>query len=173
MLSRLSLFLLALISFATTQQTIAQDDLTIYLFRHAETTSEGRDPDLSERGQQRAKSLLTIINQENVDHLFSTPLNRTIQTIIPFSDYYDLEIEHYDYRDLEGFADQLLNLTGVVLVSGHSNTTPSLVTLLTGIEIPPIDESEYDNLFIISFVNGHYTLSVLNFPPFYKTKSPG
>jgi hypothetical protein len=93
-----------------------------------------------------------------------------MQTIKPFAEHFDIKIENYDHRDLEGFANELKKMSGVILVSGHSNTTPALAHFLTGLEIAPINESEYDNLFIIQFIDGKFTLSVLNYPPFYQTK---
>lgn len=170
MLFRNAGLLAILLSISFTTQSIAQEDLTIYLFRHAETTGTGSDRTLSEDGKDRAYDLLTIINEKNVDQLYSTDLNRTIQTIAPFSKYYDLEIQFYDHRDLEGLADQLRSSQGVLIVSGHSNTTPELASLLTGEEIPPIDESEYDNLYIIKFIDNLHTLSILKIPPFYQSR---
>ena len=36
-----------------------------------------------------------------------------------------------------------------VLVVGHSNTVPELITLLGGPSLPIIDDCEFDNLFVL------------------------
>lgn len=164
--ARLSGFIFLCLIFSA--DAASQSDLTLYLFRHAETTGEGRNPDLSEKGKQRASDLLNVITENEINELYSTPLNRTMQTIRPFADYFELTVQNYDPLDLEGFAESLLSKTGIILVSGHSNTTPALAQLLTGSEVSPINESEYDNLFIITVVNDIPVLTVINYPPFYK-----
>jgi len=147
-----------------------QDPLTIYLFRHAEKEAVGQDPNLTSAGLERAQILRQVISEPSVTHLFSTNTRRTVQTIQPFSDNYEKEIEFYNPRELEAFADTLQRLTGVVIVVGHSNTTPRLVSLITGQDIPDLDEKEYDQLFIIqrvgNRVDGTTTLTRLSIPPF-------
>ena len=165
LIPRLVLILMSVVVYET---TYAQDNLTIYLFRHAEKTSDGRDPGLNEEGKQRAQTLFQMITEKEITGLYSTPFKRTQQTIAQFSSAHGLEVQEYDYRDLQGFADTLKTLTGVYLISGHSNTTPALTGFLTGMEISPINEDEYDNLFIVQFVDGKALLTILNYPPFYE-----
>ncbi len=155
---------LALSSSVTIAQE--QDTLTIYLFRHAEKEAIGQDPDLTPAGVERAQTLQKVISEPEVTRLFSTNTRRTTQTIQPFSDEYEKEIEFYDPRDLEAFADTLRSLRGVIIVVGHSNTTPRLVSLITGQEIPDLDETEYDQLFIIQRFGGHIAMTRLRIPPF-------
>src|SRR3546814_13586359 len=44
--------------------------------------------------------------------------------------------------------------TGTVLVVGHSNTVPGIVSALCGCEVAPIDESDYGNLFEVRIREG-------------------
>ena len=57
----------------------------------------------------------------------------------------------YNPSDLSAFASQLKNESGIVLVVGHSNTTPALVESLGGDPGPEINEAaEYDRLYVVS-----------------------
>jgi len=165
MIYRVFFYFLAL-SMGLSDISFAQSESTIILFRHAEKMSDSRDPDLSAIGKERALTLFKMLNDLQVTELYSTPFNRTTQTIQPFAEALDLEIQTYDHRALDAFADSLKRKEGVILVSGHSNTTPALVSALTGEEIQRIDESEYDNLYIIQLKDGKMMMTVLNYPPF-------
>lgn len=147
-----------------------QESLKIYLFRHAEKELVGEDPNLTPEGKERAQLLRQVISESAVTSLFSTNTRRTVQTIQPFSDYYEKEIEFYNPRELEAFADSLRSMNGVFVVVGHSNTTPRLVSLITGLEIPDLDEKEYDQLFIVQRAGNRLgdpvTLTRLSIPPF-------
>ncbi len=163
-----SFFTICLLCISTS--VLAQSDVTIVLFRHAEKMSDSRDPELSPAGKERAQTLFHMLRDLPVTEPYSTSYKRTTQTIHPFADALDLKIKSYNPRDLSDFADSLTKNEGVILVSGHSNTTPALVSALTGKQADGIDEKEYDNLYIIHFIDGTMVLSDLNYPPFYRRK---
>jgi broad specificity phosphatase PhoE len=158
-------FLIGFLFFLSSLSIQPAGDLTIYLFRHAEKMT-GNDPGLTEAGKVRAQNLLHTLNLTQINGLYSTDYKRTQETIQPLSDMFEMPVQSYNPRDLKGFSDELKSKEGVYLVSGHSNTTPVLATLLSGVETPPLDESEYDNLYIVRIRNGEATLTVLNYPPF-------
>jgi 2,3-bisphosphoglycerate-dependent phosphoglycerate mutase len=147
----------------------AQEGLTVYLFRHAEKDTAGEDPALTAQGLERAMTLLGMIAEPDVNHLFSTDYRRTRQTIQPFTQAHGVPVKLYDPRTLDAFADSLKTLQGVALVSGHSNTTPELVRLLSGQNVPEIDEKEYDNLYIVTFTGGTPSFVNIKVPPFFST----
>jgi len=37
-----------------------------------------------------------------------------------------------------------------IFIAGHNNTVPAIVSALSGEAFPPIPETEYDNLFIVT-----------------------
>lgn len=151
-------------------------DLTIYLVRHAETKSDNENPgnpSLSEKGRDRAQNLLTVLNEEMINELYSTDLFRTKETIKPVADYYNIEIAYYSPSSVDAlreFANDLKTKSGSIVVAGHSNTTPVLAYLLSGEYAYGIDESEYDNIFIIKFKDGVSTMSVIKYPPLIKER---
>ncbi len=121
--------------------------------RHAERADDGgaaaRDPALSEAGEARARCLVRTLRDAGITRVFSTDYVRTRSTAEPVARALDLEVEAYDPRDLDGFAARLRDTDGVTLVVGHSNTTPSLVAALGGDPGDPIEETEYDRLYIV------------------------
>ena len=90
-----------------------------------------------------------------------------MQTIQPLADSLELPVNPYDPRDLTGFAEMLKKTTGVILVSGHSNTTPTLSSLILGYEVAKINEDEYDYLYIITSASTNPLLTKLRYPTFY------
>ena len=52
---------------------------------------------------------------------------------------------------------------------GHSNTTPNLVALLSGSEVDPIDDDEYENLYQVVLVDGNAILSRFRIFPLDET----
>lgn len=130
--------------------TVAQEDVVVYLVRHAERAEDGtNDPPISEAGQARARLLAEMLKDAGVTHIHSTDYERTRQTGRPLSDASGIEMTSYDPRDLDGFAAHLRATPGRHLVLGHSNTTPALVQALGGSPGEPIDEFEYDRLYIV------------------------
>jgi len=138
-------------------------DAVYYLFRHAEKAVDpgNRDPALTDEGQARAAYLSGYLKGEGVTRIFSSDYIRTRDTVAPLAAAAGLEIEIYDPRDLPGFAEQLKSLDGVIVVSGHSNTTPELTALLSGFDTTPMDETEYDRLYKLVFSEDNFVMHVL------------
>ncbi len=115
----------------------ATGPVTMFLVRHAETaasTLETRDPDLSTEGHARAAALDELLGAADVTHLFTSPYERTRQTMAPLAERHELTVTEYDPRDAAGLATQLRALPpgSVAVVAGHSNTTPGLAFELCG-----------------------------------------
>jgi broad specificity phosphatase PhoE len=137
---------------ASAPRAQAQEITTVLVVRHAEKEWEDGDPPLSEVGWQRAEDLLQLTEESGVSVLFGTQYMRTTQTLEPIAAHLDLEILTHDARDSEGLARRILSEHEgeVVLVSGHSNTVPEIVAALGAPEPDPIDDAEYDNLYVVS-----------------------
>ena len=153
--------------FAQTQVSEQNQEPTIILFRHAEKMNTSRDPDLSPVGIERSNTLFHMLKDLEITAIYSTSYKRTMQTIQPLADSLELPVNPYDPRDLTGFSEMLKKTTGVILVSGHSNTTPTLSSLILGYEVAKINEDEYDNLYIITSASTNPVLTKLRYPTFY------
>lgn len=138
--------------FETIIETVNDTATTFILVRHAETTGSGSNPSLSSAGQTRANALQKILDNIPLNAVFSTNFNRTMQTATPTATDQSLTIAIYDAFNPDALIDQTLTAfhDGVVLIVGHSNTTPDFLNVLTGSNsFTDIPETEYDNLFIV------------------------
>lgn len=136
--------------------------VVVVLVRHAERAEDGtNDPPISEAGRARAAILAGIVRDAGITHVHSTDLLRTRQTGAPFVEATGLAVEVYDPSDLPGFAARLRAQPGRHLVLGHSNTTPELVTALGGDAGGPIDDGEFDRLYVLTLPARGPTSTVL------------
>lgn len=129
----------------------AADSATFIVVRHAEKASDDpRDPNLSEPGGARAAALAGMLQERDVVAAYATGFRRTQQTAQPTADTHGITVATYDAaQPAAGFAARLRseNAAGTVLVVGHSNTVPAIVSALCGCDVAPIDESDYGNLY--------------------------
>ncbi|MCU7555333.1 histidine phosphatase family protein [Alteromonas sp. ASW11-19] len=120
----------------------------VYLTRHYEKNT-GPDPTLTAEGVARAQQLAARLGDIPVTAIYTTPYQRTTETVTPLAEDKGLKLRHYAPDDLNAFADMLKSLPGNVVVAGHSNTTPQLVRLLGGPEFS-LAESDFGKLFILT-----------------------
>ena len=139
---------LALAGCATLSASSSVDYVVV---RHAEkATDDAHDPALTDAGLARAEALATLLRSRDVVAIYATQYRRTSDTAAPTAAAHDLSITSYDAdtRPRE-FAARLRQAParGTVLIVGHSNTVPGIVSALCGCDVAPIDESDYGNLF--------------------------
>ena len=120
---------------------------TIYLVRHAEKQDDSKDPALSECGQKRAQALAALFADIPLAAVYATPYQRTQQTAAAVANNKKLQVQQYDARKPALLQQQLQAYAQPVLVVGHSNTVPELVKLLSGIEVAPLTEQQYNLLY--------------------------
>lgn len=141
---------------STTDTIFIEEEASItnfILVRHAETTGGGSDPVLSAEGMERAEKLAGILSELDIDRVYSTNYNRTMDTAQPTADNQGLEITNYGGFDQQAVTNDILENVngGKVLIVGHSNTTPNFLNVLTGTsDYPNLPENAYDNLFIVN-----------------------
>lgn len=140
-----------------TSFTVAADNTVIYLLRHAEKVDNTADPDLSVEGEARAQVYASILQDKNLTAIFSTPYIRTRKTAEPTASMHGLAIQEYDPAQPEDLVSILKTLSGTVLVIGHSNTIPELVNMLTGENMPDLDERVYDRVYRVTLEDGMNT----------------
>ena len=137
----------------------SQATTTIIFVRHAEKdlSQGGDDPGLSAAGKRRVAELTRQLVDADVvagiDAVYSTPYRRTQETAAPLAEALNLPVTTYDPNDNEAvLATILRNHKGkIILVVGHSNTLPTLIADLgASKKVPPINEDEYDNIYIVT-----------------------
>jgi phosphohistidine phosphatase SixA len=133
----------------------AQKLTTIYLVRHAEknmTDPNNKDPQLTEKGQNRALDLAKKLKKQKLSAIYSTDFQRTKSTLLPIADKKSLPIKLYDPKLLKAFVETILleNKGKKVLIVGHSNTVLETIEAMGGKRpIEKILDSEYDYFFTV------------------------
>ena len=157
----LLLGLLCLISFSSS----AAEPYTLFFTRHAEKiNSSSQDPALTDVGHQRAGHLARFLKNSRIQAVFSTDYRRTRQTALPLAQQLNVELTIYDPRQLTALANTIIERKENVLIVGHSNTTPDLVTLVGG-AAEPIHESSYGKLYAVRIENDHRSTQVYTIDP--------
>jgi phosphohistidine phosphatase SixA len=133
---------------------ISDTTTTFIILRHAEKEPTGTDPVLNNDGIVRAEELKRILSNVPVNAIYSTPFNRTRQTVLPLANDKGLSIIDYAANTVQAqFVTDILTAARgkVVVISGHSNTVPEMLKELThGSFNISISEDQYDNLFIVN-----------------------
>lgn len=121
---------------------------TFVIVRHAEkSTDDPQDPSLSEAGKARAQSLARLLADAPLGAAYATGYRRTQQTAQPAADARGVKITIYDAKlPATTLASQLraAHAHGTVLVVGHSNTVPDIVSALSGQPVDAISDDRYD-----------------------------
>ncbi len=130
---------------------------TVVLVRHAEkAAAPGPDPELSEAGLERAAALAYALSDAGVSSIITTQFKRTRATAAHLAKKLGLTpITVGAGGGLAAHAQATASAVRarpageVVLVVGHSNTIPAIITALGGPEFAELCESEYDKLFVL------------------------
>jgi broad specificity phosphatase PhoE len=125
--------------------------VTVILSRHAEKVAmPPKDPPLSTSGEERANLLASTLADAGVGAIFVTELQRTQQTAAPLAARVHVTPTVIPAADTNALVKAIRERqNGVVVVIGHSNTLPAIITALGGPAVK-IDDNEYDNLFVLT-----------------------
>lgn len=128
----------------------AAADTVVIAVRHAEKADESQDAALSPEGQKRAELLARMLRDAGVTAIYSTPFQRTRNTAAPLAKQLGIAVTE-DNAEPAALAKRILkeNRGKTVLVVGHSNTVPQLLTALGIATAPNIESKEFDNLFVV------------------------
>jgi len=127
---------------------------TIILTRHAEKIIDPNNPDvdLSPAGQARALEIVRMLGDAGVNAIYATQYKRTQQTVKPLADKLGLPVTIVNAKNTPDLIAQIKaqNSGQTILVAGHNNTVPEIIAALGGPQYPPIPDTEYDNLFVVT-----------------------
>ncbi|UMB61482.1 histidine phosphatase family protein [Lutibacter sp. A80] len=139
---------------------------TYYFIRHAEKNRlnpSNKNPNLKEKGVDRALNWSKTFKNIEFDYIFSTNYNRTTQTALPTAKSKNLEIQFYNPSDLYNEDFKTLTKGKTVLVVGHSNTTPKFVNKVLGEDkYPEIEDRNNSNLYIVTISENNKSTILLN-----------
>lgn len=135
---------------AAQAEASSAEPVRVYLLRHAEKQKDGTDdPGLTELGVRRSEKLASLLQRQEVSHLFCTRWRRTRDTLSPLVEARGLEPVVVEAGDSAELASQLRALEpgAVAVVAGHSNTIPAVVAEL-GVQLPGLVENpRYGSMF--------------------------
>jgi len=159
------IFSLLFITMATLQaQESVEKTTTYFLIRHAEKVRENpanKNPDLNERGFQRAENWKKVLQHVSFDAIFSTDFMRTLHTAEPIAKKFNLKPVLYNPSKVDFELFQLENEGKNVLIVGHSNTIPQFVNgLIHQQKYQEMDDAEFSHLYIVT-VKGNQITDVL------------
>lgn len=121
--------------------------------RHAEKAlgagAETKDPELSEIGLARAESLRSLLKDAGISAVFATAFKRTQQTAASVANAAGIPLTTVAAQETPALIAKLKEVGGNVLVVGHSNTLPEIIKALGVTSEITIEESAYDNLFLV------------------------
>lgn len=144
--------IIVLLLFFWIEVTLSQNTITQYYFiRHAEKADSSKNPDLSEKGIERAQQWKALFSDINFDAVYSTDFNRTLQTIQPIVAGNNQLLKIYNPKmiDVELFKKETQGKT--ILIVGHSNTVPNMVNqIIKENKYADIAENQFGNLYIIT-----------------------
>jgi phosphohistidine phosphatase SixA len=129
---------------------------TFYVVRHAEKQLEpasNPDPVLTEAGQQRARDLNNYMGKKKPDSIYVSSFVRTQLKAAPTAAASGVAAIIINQRDTNAINDFVKRMFFIhkkkVLIVGHTTTVPRIVKGLSGVSINPINENDYDNMYII------------------------
>jgi broad specificity phosphatase PhoE len=147
------------IAFAAWSSVLAGEPAqSVILVRHAERAGGmSADMGISEAGRCRAKVLAGVLADAGVKHIYTSELARTQQTAEPLAKKLKIIPEVIPAKDIDSLVGKLRAGApdGIALVVGHSNTVPEIIRRLSGEAVPPIGDSEYDRMFIVTLFGSH------------------
>ena len=143
----LTLLAMGLLPSAAAQQAI-------FLVRHAEKIDESMnalDTPLSKPGKARARLLADTLKDAGITAIYASPALRTQETAAPLARVLGLEMKIIDQGNPRPLVERLRsrNSKDVVLIVGHSNTLPDILSELGHTPRVKIRSEEYSNLFVV------------------------
>ncbi len=134
----------------------------VIVVRHAEKASQDKDPELSERGRERARALATLLGNAGVSRIVATEYKRTQQTVAPLAEKAGVTVDVRPAKDMQPLAHELAAAPdgSVTVVATHSNVVPQIAHELgapTLRNLPTADalaDDDFARVLVLSFACG-------------------
>ena len=153
------------IFFLTSFYSYSQECSSFYLIRHAEKLridKTERNPKLNEKGILRAEKWKEVLKNINLDKIYSTNYNRTIETANPTSKLQNIDITIYSPNNIDYKNFKEINKGKKVLIVGHSNTIPNFVNgLIEKKFYDQIDDLNNSNLYLVNICDNNMSHQLL------------
>ena len=140
---------------------LASDDFTIFLVKHAEVTTENKNPGLTYCGKQRSKKLATLLSKVKVKSIYSTSDQKAMSTAANLSNQENITIKNYTHTRLEQLSLHVRQRNENALIIGDNLTTVQLTQHLSNTLLKKSDVASYHMLYQVHFVKGQAFLTQL------------
>ncbi len=135
-----------------------------YVMRHLEK-GQGTDPGLTCEGGARAEALHDFLKPRLPRAIYVSRALRTQKTAEPIAARLGLTSIVYNEQDTAGLVTRVrAEPNRPVLIVGHSNTVPDIVAGLGGVELRPIGEGEFGQVWLV-YGDGSTRVRRLGPPP--------
>ncbi|MDQ2090899.1 phosphoglycerate mutase family protein [Marimonas arenosa] len=144
-----SMALAAGLALLATVDARAQD--AVLVIRHADKAG-GDDPALTDKGREQAASWARMFKDAGIEAVFTSDARRTRETggiIGATLGVPTVEIDRNDIQSLIGRVSED-HSDGVVLIVGHSETIPSILTELGHFDMVHVGASDFTSLFVVT-----------------------
>ena len=124
----------------------------VFVIRHAEKQDAGADPGLTEAGRMRANAWARMLGKAGVEFVVTTDARRTRETGGIIAESLGIAREEAPMADVAGLIDLLTfdHAEDKVLVVGHTETIPAILSHLGVAGTFEIDQDDYANMFIVT-----------------------
>ena len=143
------------------------DCVEVYLIRHAEKDRSdplNKNPHLNEKGIERSLLWNGYFENKEVNSIYSTNYNRTIETVLPISIAKGIKPIIYSASNINYESFLKKEKGNTVIVVGHSNTIPSFVNkLIKDDYYKQINDTVNSNLYIVKKCSeeiSHYVIQI-------------
>ena len=133
---------------------LAADTTTVIVLRHAEKALlPADDPPLDAAGSRRAARLAEMFAASPVVAVYVSDTRRARETAAPLAARQRLPVTVRAGKDIAGLLDDIgeRHVGRTVVVVGHSNTVPEIVSRLTrGRHAPTVGDGDFDRIFVVT-----------------------
>ena len=125
------------------------DTTTLLVLRHADRVAQATG--LSAAGLARAQEIVHVGEKAGIQGIYQSDTDRSRQTAAPIATALGITPVEITASDVTGLVNHIFaNHRGeTVLVVGHSNTVPQIITAVGGPVLADIPDDEFDNLFTV------------------------
>ena len=129
---------------------------TVIVVRHGEKLDSTPDTVLSPPGEARASRLANMLAAAKISAIYTTQFKRSILQAAPTAKRYALTPVIVAANEIDTLITKIRTHAkdDVVLVVGHSNTVPEILTRLGHPEMVRVGEYDFDNLFVVTLQQG-------------------
>ena len=124
---------------------------TLFLVRHADVLV-GTNPHLNAAGQTRANELIRVLGGTGIVGIYASEFVRTQETARPLATHLGLAVKVINAAASTAVVQDIRahHLGQSVLIVGHSDTIPEIISLCGGPQFPAIAPAEFDRLFVVT-----------------------